>query len=67
MIRYARQSEARMFTMDRTQVRIWNVLHEGPLEAGEILKRLPGTNYFDFMNALLDMVKQGTLTAITEE
>ena len=67
MIRYARASAERMFTMDRTQVRIWNVLHEGPLEAGEIINRLPGTNYFDFMNALLDMVKQGTLTAITEE
>ena len=67
MITYARASAERMFKMDRTQVRIWNVLHEGPLEAGEIINRLPGTNYFVFMNALLDMVKQGDLTAITED
>ena len=67
MIRYARASAERMFKMDRTQVRIWNVLHEGPLEASEIVRRLPGLDYFEIMNALHDMAHHGDVSIVTEE
>ena len=54
-VQYSRNATDRMFEMTRTQVRIWNVLHEGPLEASEIVRRLPGLDYFEIMDALHDM------------
>jgi hypothetical protein len=56
-----------MFEMTRTQVRIWNVLHEGPLEASEIVRRLPGLDYFEIMDALHDMAHHGDVSIVTED
>lgn len=67
MITYARQSAARMFSMNRTEVRIWNVLHEGPLEAAEIAKRLHGVDYFEIMDAIYNMARNGDIKPITED
>ena len=49
--------------MSRLEVRIWNVLHEGPLEASEIVRRLPGQDYFDIINAIQNMAKHGDVVA----
>ena len=67
MITYARNSADRMFSMTRTEVRIWNVLHEGPLEASEIAKRLHGVDYFEIMGALQNMARHGDIKPLTED
>lgn len=64
---YARRATDRWLEMTRTQVRIWNVLHEGPLEASEIVRRLPGVDYFEVMNALHDMAHHGDVSIVTED
>ena len=53
--------------MSRLEVRIWNVLHEGPLEASEIIRRLPGVDYFEAMDAIHRMAKAGDLKPITDD
>ncbi len=66
MLRYMRQPTANLFLMTRTQVRIWNTLSEGPLDANEICKRLCGTaDYFEIMDALHDMAHRGDVSPLT--
>lgn len=65
MLRYMRQPTANLFIMTRTQVRIWNTLAEGPLDANEIARRLHGTDYFDIMDSLHDMAHRGDVTPLT--
>lgn len=60
---YSRQPTDRWLSMTRLEVRIWNVLHEGPLEASEIVRRLPGQDYFDIINAIQNMAKHGDVVA----
>jgi len=67
MIRYSRQSTDRWLSMTRLEVRIWNVLHEGPLEASEIVRRLPGVDYFEVMDAIHRMARAGDLKPITDD
>lgn len=67
MIRYSRQPTDRWLSMTRLEVRIWNVLHEGPLEASEIIRRLPGVDYFEAMDAIHRMVRAGDLKPITDD
>ena len=67
MIRYSRQSTDHWLSMTRLEVRIWNVLHEGPLEASEIVRRLPGTDYFEVMDAIHRMARAGDLKPITDD
>lgn len=67
MIRYSRQSTDRWLSMTRLEVRIWNVLHEGPLEASEIVRRLPGVDYFEAMDAIHRMAKAGDIKPVTDD
>ena len=67
MIRYSRQPTDRWLSMTRLEVRIWNVLHEGPLEASEIIRRLPGVDYFEAMDAIHRMVRAGDITPVTDD
>ena len=67
MILYSRQPTDRWLEMTRLEVRIWNVLHEGPLEASEIIRRLPGTDYFEAMEAIRRMAKLGDIKPITDD
>ena len=67
MILYSRQPTDRWLEMTRLEVRIWNVLHEGPLEASEIVRRLPGVDYFEVMDAIHRMVRAGDLKPITDD
>ena len=53
--------------MTRLEVRIWNVLHEGPLEASEIIRRLPGVDYFEAMDAIHRMARLGDIKPITDD
>lgn len=64
---YARNPTDRWLSMPRLEIRIWNVLHEGPLEASEIVRRLPGTDYFEAMDAIHRMVRAGDLKPITDD
>ena len=67
MIRYSRQPTDRWLSMTRLEVRIWNVLHEGPLEASEIIRRLPGVDYFEAMDAIHRMAKAGDIAPVTDD
>ena len=67
VLRYARNPTDRWLTMSRTEIRIWNVLHEGPLEASEIVRRLPGVDYFEVMDAIHRMARAGDLKPITDD
>lgn len=67
MILYSRQPTDRWLSMTRLEVRIWNVLHEGPLEASEIIRRLPGVDYFEAMEAIHRMAKAGDIKPITDD
>jgi len=67
MIRYSRQPTDRWLSMTRLEVRIWNVLHEGPLEASEIIRRLPGVDYFEAMDAIHRMARAGDIKLVTDD
>ena len=61
---YSRGEKVRdWLKMSRLQVRIWNVLSDGPLNGWQIYTRLPGTEYGEIINALADMARKGDVNA----
>lgn len=50
--------------MTRLEVRIWNILSEEPLESREIVRRLPGVDYFDIVNSIQNMRRKGELVGV---
>lgn len=50
--------------MTRLEVRIWNILSEESLESREIVRRLPGVDFFDIVNSIQNMRRKGELVGV---
>lgn len=63
-VKYKRGRIENWIGMTRLEVRIWNILSEESLESREIVRRLPGTDYFDIVNSIQNMRRKGELVGV---
>lgn len=62
--KYKRGRIENWISMTRLEVRIWNILSEESLESREIVRRLPGVDYFDIVNSIQNMRRKGELVGV---
>ena len=63
-VKYKRGRIENWIGMTRLEVRIWNILSEESLESREIVRRLPGVDYFDIVNSIQNMRRKGELVGV---
>lgn len=63
-VKYKRGRIENWIGMTRLEVRIWNLLSEESLESREIVRRLPGVDYFDIVNSIQNMRRKGELVGV---
>lgn len=63
-VKYKRGRIENWISMTRLEVRIWNILSEESLESREIVRRLPGVDYFDIVNSIQNMRRKGELVGV---
>lgn len=63
-VKYRRGRIENWISMTRLEVRIWNILSEESLESREIVRRLPGVDYFDIVNSIQNMRRKGELVGV---
>lgn len=63
-VKYRRGRIENWISMTRLEVRIWNLLSEESLESREIVRRLPGVDYFDIVNSIQNMRRKGELVGV---
>lgn len=63
-VKYRRGRIENWIGMTRLEVRIWNLLSEESLESREIVRRLPGVDFFDIVNSIQNMRRKGELVGV---
>lgn len=63
-VKYKRGRIENWISMTRLEVRIWNLLSEESLESREIVRRLPGVDFFDIVNSIQNMRRKGELVGV---
>lgn len=63
-VKYKRGRIENWISMTRLEVRIWNILSEESLESREIVRRLPGVDFFDIVNSIQNMRRKGELVGV---
>lgn len=63
-VKYKRGRIENWIGMTRLEVRIWNILSEESLESREIVRRLPGVDFFDIVNSIQNMRRKGELVGV---